>query len=146
MTPPLVCSRASGPRTRVLTARRCVPVAGRTGRQPDPSAEIVKRGQVSVGELDLESGHVLLQEGNRAGPGDQQHSLVAGQQPGQRNLRRRGVMVVGDFRNRPLGAKAGRATEGGAEWSPGHEGNLVPASKGDQIVVVALEDVVGVLD
>jgi hypothetical protein len=100
---------------------------------------MVKRGQVSVTELELECGDVLLQVGDRAGSGDQQHSVVAGQQPGQRNLRWRGVMLVDDFHGRPLGAKAGRATEGRAEWSPGHEGNLVLASKGDQIVVVALE-------
>jgi predicted TIM-barrel fold metal-dependent hydrolase len=46
----------------------------------------IERNEVGVVELDLDRGHVLLQMRDRARAWDQQHPLVAGRQPRQRDL------------------------------------------------------------
>ena len=50
---------------RHVSARRSVP--------DGPRLDLVEAGQVVLVEVDVEHGHVLLEVGDRAGAGDQQH-------------------------------------------------------------------------
>ena len=60
----------------------------RCSDRPADVRHLLERGHVLVVERDVAGGHVLLQMRDRGRPRDQQHPVVVGQQPCERDLRR----------------------------------------------------------
>ena len=58
--------------------------------------DAIEGGDIAVIELEPGRSHVLLEVRDRARAGDQEHAVVAGQQPGESNLGRRCRVLVGN--------------------------------------------------
>src|SRR5437764_1389871 len=97
--------------------------------------------------IDVVCGQVLLEVSDRGRPGDQQHPVVARQQPCERDLRRRRVVPAGHLGDRRILGQGGRAAgERRSEWEERHERDLPLATGLEHGLVLSVEDAVGVLN
>jgi len=109
--------------------------------------ETIEGGEVGGIELELARGHVLLEVRDRARARYQEHPVVAGEQPRERDLARRGPVLVGDLDDGRVTRQARLpAGEGRTEREEWRERDLVLPRNVDQRVVPAVNDAVPVLD
>src|SRR5688500_8024336 len=110
-------------------------------RRPSRSG-LVKGRELLLGELELGGTHVLLEMLQRGGPGDRADDRRASQQPGERDLGRRGVAGAGDG----VEPSTGLGEVPDRERPPGEEGDPLPLTGLEDIIRLPVGEVVAVLD
>ena len=108
---------------------------------------VLELGEVLLVELDVRRGHVLLEVLHGAGTGNQQHPLVAGEQPGERDLRGGDSVPLRDPSDgRIVRQLLGAAAERRTEREVGHKCDLSLHAHLEHVFAGAVDDAVGVLD
>src|SRR5580765_4215413 len=129
-------TRSSSPRSVARPTSRTSPVT--TARKRRIARTLAERVELIVAQLEVERGEVLLQVVEREGARDREHRRRARQEPRERHLRGRRAVAGGDLLDgRRVGAAQGKER---------HEGDPLLGAVVDDLLTLALDEAVVVLD
>ena len=117
--------------------------AAGAGRNPPRGPELLERRQLVGCELDRGGRRILAQVREVARSGNRDEGRRAVQEPGERDLGRRRVVRGGDAPDRVVPALRKRPLQ---EREPGDEGDAGLLARAQQVLVLALGEVVAILD